>query len=104
VESTPTVIKLVVDWPSFVTAAVVLVLFAIAYNSLLERLGDHKEGYTSLTVVGGVAVTGCAFAYVRGIGEALVLAGLFAASGLPMIIGEIDRIIRMRKGGRDGIA
>lgn len=74
-----------------------LLLFGIAYNSLvawLERRG-YTEGYLSLIVAFGVAMTlvGVAVLSIQG---ALLTLGAFIASGTPMIIGSIARYLKAR--------
>jgi hypothetical protein len=69
-----------------------LLIFGIAYNwltSQAEKTGFIK-GYTSLFVVGGVAVTVAATAVIS-LAFALVTAGAFIASGTPMIVGSMIR-------------
>jgi hypothetical protein len=69
-----------------------LLLFGIAYNFLTsqaEKTGFIK-GYTSLFVVGGVAVTVAATAVIS-LAFALITAGAFIASGTPMIVGSMIR-------------
>ena len=85
------------DWMFLAFVCCLLIMFGIIYNWLMDHLGERKEGYVSLMVVGGVLVTGIGFAVVAGIEDAIILAILFVASGTPMIIGEIARIIRLRR-------
>ena len=69
-----------------------LLLFGIAYNwltSQAEKTGFIR-GYTSLFVVGGVAVTLAATAVIS-LAFALITAGAFIASGIPMILGSMIR-------------
>lgn len=78
----------------FAIAAIYLALlvFGIFYNwltSQAERTGFIR-GYTSLFVVGGVAVTVAATAVIS-LPFALVTAGAFIASGAPMIVGSMIR-------------
>lgn len=75
-----------------------LFLFGIGYNSLvawLERKG-YTEGYLSLIVAFGVAVTLAGVA-ILSIQAALITLGAFIASGTPMIIGSIVRYLRKRE-------
>lgn len=74
-----------------------LVVFGIGYNAFVawaERKG-YTEGYLSLVVALGVAVTLAGIA-VLNIEAALLALGAFAASGTPMIIGSIWRYLRRR--------
>lgn len=69
-----------------------LLLFGVFYNwltSQAERTGFIR-GYTSLFVVGGVAVTVAAMAVIS-LAFALITAGAFIFSGLPMIVGSMIR-------------
>ena len=90
------VINLTVNWQIFTIAALILMALSIALNELVTWLDDRHEGYTSLLVVVGVGYTVIAAAFVIGIGNALVIAMLFVASGIPMVGGEIFREIRKR--------
>src|SRR5690606_21381708 len=73
-----------------------LLMFGSAFNALVSWLGDRKDGYTSLLVVAGVLVTigGVALIDLRAAG--LTLAA-FAASGLPMVIGDAARTVEKRE-------
>lgn len=77
-----------------------LVLFGLWYNRKVARLegsGDH-EGYLSLLVVVGVAVTIAGWIVVTGdLADGLLLLICFAASGLPMIVGSISRYLVARR-------
>jgi predicted tellurium resistance membrane protein TerC len=78
--------------PIFLAIYLALLLFGIAYNWLTawaEKTGFIK-GYTSLFVVGGVAVTVAATAVIS-LAFALITAGAFIASGTPMIVGSMIR-------------
>ena len=73
--------------------------FGVAFNwftALSERRG-WTEGYTSLYVVAGVAVTVAVMGPVIGWGNVALLVGGFAASGLPMSVGSIIRNIEARR-------
>lgn len=69
-----------------------LVLFGVGYNWLTERAERSGliAGYTSIFVAGGVVATLIGVAFVS-IPFALVTLIAFAASGTPMIIGEMIR-------------
>lgn len=75
--------------------ALSLFLFGILYNFIVDWLGPRKTGYTSLWVVGGSPVTLAGVAIISW-QAAAVSVGAFAASGLPMVIGEIWRSIQDR--------
>lgn len=75
-----------------------LALFGVGYNAFVswaERRG-YTEGYLSLVVALGVAVTLAGVA-VLSIEAALLSLGAFAASGTPMIIGSIWRHLKRRE-------
>lgn len=69
-----------------------LVLFGIGYNWLTAKAESTRfiRGYTSLFVAGGVAVTVATMGFVS-LHFAILTAGAFVASGVPMIIGEMIR-------------
>jgi hypothetical protein len=96
-ETSPqTVINLSINWSTFAIVAAALFSFSIIYNQFITWLADRQEGYTSLLVVAGVMVTLIGYAFISGIVQALIVAGLFLASGLPMIAGEVTRVIQKR--------
>lgn len=74
-------------------------LVSWGYNALiawLEREG-YMEGFTSLSVVVGVAYTVLATTWLIGGRALLVLTLTFVASGLPMVAGSIARHLQDRK-------
>src|SRR5512139_221585 len=75
-----------------------LVIFGIFYNLLIGWLERKRylEGYTSLAVAGGVAVTIGAMAIFNW-AYALLVLGSFCASGGPMILGSVWRHIQARE-------
>lgn len=95
-ESQQIVIQMSAKWIFFGMVFLLLVVFGIGYNALVNRLGQRKEGYTSFLVVGGVLLTLTGSAFVIGLENTLMVLALFVASGVPMIIGEITRVIRAR--------
>lgn len=91
-------IEIGADFGTILAVFLALVLFGIGYNSLvawLERKG-YTEGYLSLIVAFGVAVTLAGVA-ILSIQAALITLGAFIASGTPMIIGSIVRYLRKRE-------
>jgi Kef-type K+ transport system membrane component KefB len=80
----------------YITIFLMLFFFGLAYNAFVAWLGPLKEGYTALLVVVGVLVTllGVALIDWR---AAVLVGGAFAASGTPMIIGDISRTIKARE-------
>lgn len=85
------------DFSSILAVLLGLILFGVLYNLFVEYLINRKyvEGYMSLVVAGGVAMTLIGLAILSWELAAMVLLG-FAASGTPMIIGSIVRYIRLR--------
>lgn len=76
-----------------------LIIFGLAYDravtELEKRPGGH-EGFTSLLVVAGVAVTVLMLWPLLGSKAVATLAFGFAASGAPMIVGSVARYMRAR--------
>jgi len=76
-----------------------LVGFGVAFNywvASLERQGK-EQGFVSLLVVVGVAVTGIMFGLIAASVEiVLLLAVCFLACGIPMVVGSISRYVRQR--------
>jgi NADH:ubiquinone oxidoreductase subunit 3 (subunit A) len=81
----------------------VLFVFGVEYNELvawLERQG-YDRGYTALLVVGGVLVTLLGVSALIGFEAAAIVLGSFVASGMPMIVGSMQREARKRKEDED---
>jgi hypothetical protein len=76
--------------------AVFLFGFGIGYNWLVLQVSrkGYSEGYTWLLVVVGVAVTVAAAGFTIGWTAVLLLLIYFAASGLPMALGDIWRKVQ----------
>lgn len=81
-------IEMAADWRLIGAVFFGLFCFGCGYAALTAWIGDRKQGYTSLMVVGGVLVTLLGVALVSW-PSALLTAGAFIASGTPMIVGEI---------------
>jgi hypothetical protein len=81
------------DYRLFGVSLLALFLAGILYNLLVAWLGHRKNGYTSLLVVGGVLFTLTGVALVSWQAAGLCLLA-FAASGLPMVLGDIYRSIK----------
>lgn len=88
-----------IDWRLIGAVLVGLALFGTLYNAWMARLGDAKEGYVALLVAGGCAVTLVGAAIVDPRAAAWVLV-CFAASGVPMIIGDIKRYVDRREAAK----
>ena len=85
-----------------VAAGFGLLLFGILYNRLVSWMQDngYDEGYTAVLVVIGSGVTLAVVALVDW-RAAVLAAGAFACSGLPMVIGGWWRHVQARKRGQD---
>lgn len=83
--------------------AVGLLAFGIGYNWLVLQLGRHgyDDGYTWLLVVVGVAATVIVAGFTIGWHTVALLGLYFAASGLPMALGDIYRHVRARRAERN---
>lgn len=78
----------------FVMIFIVLVLFGILYNLMVEYFQKRTLSYTAELVVIGVLVTLVAAGFEIGWLPALKVLVLFAASGSPMIVGSWIRNAR----------
>lgn len=74
-----------------------LLLFGITFAVIVYRLDGRHHGYTALLVVIGVGVTVVASGFVIGWQPVIFLFLAFAASGAPMIAGDIYRAIKHRE-------
>lgn len=85
-----------------VAAGFGLLLFGVAYNWLVSWMQDngYDEGYTAVLVVIGTGVTLTVVALLDW-RAAVLAAGAFACSGLPMVIGGWWRHVRARRHGQD---
>jgi hypothetical protein len=81
-----------------------LALFSTGYNALIARLEreGYLEGFVSLSVAAGTAVTIAATA-VFSWQFAVLCLGAFVASGLPMMVGSIFRYWQARKAGQEDL-
>ena len=91
----PIAIEIVLDWRLIGSLAFALFMFGLAYNGLVHALGERKEGYTGVLVVGGVLVTLLGVAIISWQAAFLALCA-FVVSGTPMLIGDIGRHIWRR--------
>lgn len=66
--------------------------YAVAVEYTRERWPASRR-YTFVWVVGGVAMTGIAASFALGLHDALVVAGYFVASGIPMSVGAMIKHI-----------
>ena len=71
-----------------------LCLFGILYNQAVSYVQRFTPHYTAFFVVGGVSVTLLAATPLVGLQNAVTLFMLFAASGLPMVVGSVWRHVR----------
>lgn len=93
-----------IDSGAIAVTAVGLLLFGVAYNWLVDRWhrAGYSDGLTSLLVVAGVAVTVAAAGFTIGWTAVLLLLLYFAASGLPMALGDLWRYVKARRVERMG--
>ena len=91
-----------VDWRVLSAVLFALLMFGVVFNNWVGHLGDKKEGYTALLVVIGVGMTLIGVAIVSWQSALLVLVA-FAASGTPMIAGDIYRAVRAREEAKQRI-
>lgn len=78
----------------FAMACIVLFLFGILYNLVVEYFQRRTQRYTAELVVIGVLATLAAAGFVIGWLNALKVISLFVASGAPMIVGSWLRTAR----------
>lgn len=80
------------DPETIVIVALSLVLAASGYAYLVRKLRRRNpdHGQTAWLVVVGVAMVVVGYAFVAGIEHAAIVAGLFAAAGIPMIVEYVD--------------
>jgi Na+/melibiose symporter-like transporter len=76
-----------------------LVMFGLAYNTLVEFLGERKEGYTGFFVAIGTVITLIGGFYITEFQPVpfWVMLACFASSGIPMIVGDVLRTERARE-------
>jgi hypothetical protein len=96
-----------INWPDFgqiLAVYLALALFGVGYNALIawaERTG-YIEGFVSFSVAFGVAIT-LVMTAVFDVRFAVLTAGAFFASGIPMVIGSMLRYARARRQAQKGI-
>jgi len=81
----------------------VLAGFGAWYNSAVSWMERHGpiEGFRAILVMFGVTVTGIGYVLLSSIESGVLLLMCFAASGLPMLIGDMLRAIRARQRDRE---
>ena len=81
-----------------VVSGLFLLCFGIGFNWLVSWLHRRgwDDGYTWLLVVMGTAVTLVVAGFTVGWPVALIVAGYFGCSGLPMAVGDILRHVQAR--------
>ena len=84
------------DWKLIGSVLFGLFMYGCAYNAFVGSLEGRKDGYLAMLVAAGVGITLIGVAIISWQAAVLVLA-CFAASGIPMIIGEISRTIQKRE-------
>lgn len=86
-----------IDPKSLIITLIALLVFGIAYNALVARIGSRRHrGFTSLLVAAGVMVTLLGVAALD-LQASLITAIAFVASGTPMILGSIIRYVKARE-------
>lgn len=91
-----------INWDAIWVTSAALLAFGTLYNYLVLHLSrrGHNDGYTWLLVVIGVGITILAAGFTIGWTAVILLGIYFAASGLPMAIGDIYRHILARRAER----
>jgi hypothetical protein len=86
------------NWANFGNELIIaffsLAVFGIAYNYAIEKFPWLASRRSAEQVVGGVFVTLIAGGFVIGWEDTIAMGILFAASGLPMLIGSWARAVR----------
>jgi len=88
------------NWTVFGLSLALAHVLAWALNLLIHHLGQEQDGYTWLLVVIGVggtliiSLTTVPWQYV------FAILAYFAASGVPMILGDLYRTMRSRRQAR----
>lgn len=79
--------EIAINWQVFGSVFALLLLFGCLYATLVNYMARKgvEDGQTAWLVVVGVAVTLVGSAFVVGVQVALLVAGCFVASGLPMV-------------------
>jgi NhaP-type Na+/H+ or K+/H+ antiporter len=95
-----------------ISASLALALFGVGYNALVAHLArrGYEAGYLAFLVALGALVILAAAAFVvaplgsAALATVAVCALLFAAAGLPMIVGSIQRHVTARERDRQALA
>jgi hypothetical protein len=97
------VLELSINWNEY--AAVLVGLHAVSwgYNAMVAWFSrnGYSDGYTAIQVVVGVLYTLAGLALVMRVEDVLLVCGGFIASGIPMIIGDLARYVKMRRREED---
>jgi hypothetical protein len=93
-----------VNWEAIGIVAGGLLAFGMAYNRLVAWLiaKGYDEGYMAFIVTGGVLAVIAGYAVVDGCG-AVILLLLFAAAGLPMMMGSWWRHVQARRRAQEAV-
>ena len=75
-------------------AFIILLVFGIVYNILVERFQQRTQRFTAEFVVAGVLVTVTTSGFFIGWSDVGIVLLLFVASGAPMLIGSWIRSAR----------
>lgn len=78
------------NWTLYLTIVIILLLGGVLYDRLVAWLHrtDRERGLTAFLVVGGTLFTLAGAWVLYGTGVFVGVLGLFAASGLPMVVGS----------------
>lgn len=95
-----------IHYGAIAATAVGLLAFGLVFNWLVNRWNraGYDDGYTWLLVVIGTAVTVIAAGFTIGWTAVVLLGFYFAASGLPMAVGDIWRHVKARRAEHDEAA
>ena len=89
----------------FIALLVIALAFGFGYAALVRRA--RKKGvidrYTSLMVVGGVAITVSLGVPIFGIQPAVILLLLFTATGTPMVFENVDHHTKIDLAEREAL-
>ena len=88
---------MIFDISAFIPQVIGLFVFGIIFAYIVYRMDGRHEGYTSLLVVIGVVATVGSVGPTIGWPNVCILAAAFAASGAPMIVGDVIRSIQRRE-------
>jgi hypothetical protein len=89
--------EFVPNWSVIILALALASALALLYNNLITKYQQDLEGYTWLLAAAGVGMTLGLSMFVVPWQYILIIIGFFTASGLPMIGGDILRVIQRKR-------